>query len=151
MKVKEDRAQCPGSLFIVPSLKGSTQPVGQLAPQAFVARDQAWRAQAWHWAGADPAVLGTKAGEAGEGDDDGDGDNSSCNNSQFSLSTYHGPCARLSSNIPCYPLTVPSFLEKKPKHREVKTLAQVHLLLSGRAGTRSWVGLTPELSEHCHQ
>lgn len=53
--------------------------------------------------------------------------------------------------VPCYLHTVFSVLEKKLRHREVKTLAQVHQLSGSGAETGSWVGLAPELLEHGHQ
>lgn len=44
-----------------------------------------------------------------------------------------------------------SVVEKKLRHREVKTLAQVHQPSISGAETGSWVGLSPELLEHSHQ
>lgn len=44
-----------------------------------------------------------------------------------------------------------SVIEKKPRHREVKTLAQVPQPPMSGAEAGSWAGLAPELLEHSHQ
>ena len=97
--------------------------------------------------GTDPA-LGTRAGEAGERDDNGDGDVEAFSE-QLQCAGYHAISPFCI--VPCYLHPMFSVSEKKLRHREVKTLARVHQLSGSGAETGSWVGLAPELLEHGHQ